>query len=91
VSMQSLADGTLDSLQQRLVIPMAWPCLAGGSVLQTKVLYMQGVRKVLVQRTEEAGADSIDGVKTAVKAADIILNTEQWYCIWSLFKGRRVA
>jgi predicted oxidoreductase len=52
---------------------------------------MQGVREVLVQLTEEAGADSIDRVKTAVKAADIILNTEQWYCIWSLFKGRRVA
>jgi predicted oxidoreductase len=91
VSMQSLADGTLDSLQQRLVIPMAWPCLAGGSVFYRPKCLMQGVRKVLVQRTEEAGADSIDGVKAAVKAADIILNTEQWYCIWSLFKGRRVA
>ena len=86
--MQSLEHGTLDSLQQRLVIPMAWSFLARGSVLQTKSACIQGVREVLVQLTEEAGADSIDRFKSVVKAADIILNTEQWYCIWSLFKGR---
>jgi predicted oxidoreductase len=115
VSMQSLEDGTLDYLQQRRVIPMAWSCLAGGSVFTDQSAYMQGVREVLVQLTEEVGADSIDQliyawvlalpskplpiigsgnidrVKTAVKAADIILSREQWYRIWSLFKGRRVA
>jgi predicted oxidoreductase len=56
--------------------------------LQTTSACMQGGREVLVQLTEETGADSIDRFKSVVKAADIILNTEQWYCIWSLFKGR---
>jgi predicted oxidoreductase len=70
---------------------MARSCLAGGSVFTDQSAYMQGVREVLVQLTEETSADSIDRFKSVVKAADIILNTEQWYCIWSLFKGRRVA
>jgi len=34
---------------------------------------------------------NIDRVKAAINAADIILNREQWYRIWSIFKGRRVA
>jgi predicted oxidoreductase len=70
---------------------MARSCLAGGSVFTDQSAYMQGVREVLVRLAEETSADSIDRFKSVVKAADIILNTEQWYCIWSLFKGRRVA
>ena len=34
---------------------------------------------------------SLDRVKAAIKAADIKLNREQWYRIWSIIKGRRVA
>jgi predicted oxidoreductase len=70
---------------------MARSCLAGGNVFTDQSAYMQGVREVLVRLAEETSADSIDRFKSVVKAADIILNTEQWYCIWSLFKGRRVA
>jgi predicted oxidoreductase len=37
------------------------------------------------------GSGNIDRVKTAVKAAGVILNRKQWYRIWSLLKGRRVT
>ena len=55
-------DGTLDLLQTKRVRPMAWSCLAGGSIFRGDSEQHQRVRAELEAIRTEVGAESIDQV-----------------------------
>ncbi|GIC78118.1 oxidoreductase [Moritella sp. F1] len=55
-------DGTLDQLQQLAIRPMAWSCLAGGSLFNTDSEKMQRLLTTLEAIKQEIGAQSIDQV-----------------------------
>ena len=60
-----LEDGTCDQLQQYRVRPMAWSCLAGGSIFNEQSEQSEQtprLRAVLGDLAEELGANSIDQV-----------------------------
>ncbi len=55
-------DGTLDLCQQHSIKPMAWSCLAGGSLFNPQTEQAQRVVSELQKIKQEIGADSIDQV-----------------------------
>ncbi|MCG9749229.1 aldo/keto reductase [Vibrio brasiliensis] len=62
VNLQVTEDGTLDQLQKHRVQPMAWSCLAGGTIFSDSSEQAIRLRETLVQVGEEIGADCIDQV-----------------------------
>jgi len=62
VNMGATTDGTLDQLQQHRVRPMAWSCLAGGSVFTEQSDQMTRLTTTLSDIANEIGAGSIDQV-----------------------------
>ncbi|RBP52757.1 aldo/keto reductase [Arenicella xantha] len=60
--LESIADGTLDYLQQVRVRPMAWSSLAGGRIFTALEQSARRVRKELEAISDELGASSIDQV-----------------------------
>ncbi|WP_157619326.1 aldo/keto reductase [Psychromonas aquimarina] len=57
-----LEDGTTDQLQQYRIRPMAWSCLAGGSIFSEQSDQARRLRGALIELAEELGADSIEQV-----------------------------
>ncbi|WP_434355243.1 aldo/keto reductase [Parasalinivibrio latis] len=55
-------DGTLDQLQMKRIRPMAWSCLAGGSLFTEQSEQVLRVKAVLEELAEELGGVSIDQV-----------------------------
>ena len=62
MNMSALDNGTLDDLQRRRIIPMAWSCLAGGRVLSEQSEQAIRLRGTLISLTEELGAEFMDQV-----------------------------
>lgn len=62
INFDVVADGTLDQLQQYRVRPMAWSCLAGGTIFSAQTQQAKRLRTTLSELGEELGADSIDQV-----------------------------
>ncbi|MBD1558542.1 oxidoreductase [Vibrio sp. S9_S30] len=62
INMHSLEDGTLHQLQAQRRRPMAWSCLAGGSLFNPLTDQDNRVLTVLEEIKEEVSAESIDQV-----------------------------
>ena len=62
VNLAVTEDGTLDQLQQLAIRPMAWSCLAGGTLFDVSSDKMQRLHKTLNEIKQEVGAESIDQV-----------------------------
>ncbi|RXJ70444.1 oxidoreductase [Veronia nyctiphanis] len=61
-NMTALEDGTLDQLQEKQIVPMAWSCLAGGRLFNEDSEMAIRLRRLLQDIAEEIGATSIDQV-----------------------------
>lgn len=62
VNLTVTEDGTLDQLQQLAIRPMAWSCLAGGTLFDLSSDKMQRLQRTLNEIKQEVGAQSIDQV-----------------------------
>ncbi|HEY5715932.1 MAG TPA: aldo/keto reductase [Psychromonas sp.] len=62
INFDVVSDGTLDQLQQYRVRPMAWSCLAGGTIFSAATEQAVRLRATLSELGEELGAHSIDQV-----------------------------
>ena len=62
VNLAVTEDGTLDQLQQLAIRPMAWSCLAGGTLFDVSSDKMQRLHKTLNEIKQEVGAESIEQV-----------------------------
>jgi len=57
-----LEDGTTDQLQRLRIRPMAWSCLAGGSIFSSQTEQARRLRSTLLELQAELGASSIEQV-----------------------------
>lgn len=57
-----LENGVCDQLQQHRVRPMAWSCLAGGTIFSEQTEQAKRLRETLMTLVEELGANSIEQV-----------------------------
>jgi predicted oxidoreductase len=62
VNFDAAHDGTLDQLQQLKVRPMAWSCLAGGTIFDGTTEQLIRLRATLETIAEELNCDSIEQV-----------------------------
>ncbi|WP_408646926.1 aldo/keto reductase [Vibrio aphrogenes] len=62
INFEVVHDGTLDLLQQLRVKPMAWSCLAGGSIFHGQEAQYVRVREELEAIRQEVGASTIEQV-----------------------------
>lgn len=62
INFDVVSDGTLDQMQRLRTRPMAWSCLAGGTLFSGMSEQEQRVRNELESLQDELGADSIDQV-----------------------------
>lgn len=62
INFDVLEDGTTDQLQRLRVRPMAWSCLAGGSIFSSESDQARRLRGTLIELQTELGANSIEQV-----------------------------
>lgn len=62
VNFDAVEDGTLDQMQLKRTRPMAWSCLAGGSIFNGNSEKDHRIRNELEAIRQEVGAESIDQI-----------------------------
>ena len=62
LNLTALDDGTLDDLQQRRVLPMAWSSLAGGQLFTGDSERIQRIRREIVKLQDELGTENADQI-----------------------------